>query len=139
LAITYGTSDLRNDCPLSRRGNGGGIVCFILLHLGVDVLSLLCHIVIIGTNKGVRPMTDFLETQDSLQAAYKRGKRFVIRVEAMGVSTSFDDMIADDMGHAVTLSLNAINKLDAKSVAVYRILPNGKRNFVRFYDYQDAA
>jgi len=84
-------------------------------------------------------MTDFLETKDSLQAAYKRGKRFVIRVEAMGVSTGSDDMIADDMGHAVTLSLNAINKHDAKSVAVYRILPNGKRNFVRFYDWRDAA
>ena len=82
-------------------------------------------------------MTDFLLNQTGLEVAYEQGYRFVVRAECK--DSSLVEFVAEDMGHAHTLTMNQIEKHHAKSVALYRILPDGKRNFVRFFDYRDAA
>ena len=83
-------------------------------------------------------MTNYILNQDGLVKAHAEGKRFIARVEhPQGNAFNFGDLICDDIGHAADVSLNALKKHDAVSVAVHRILPNGKLNFVRFYDFLD--
>ena len=69
-------------------------------------------------------MTDFTLTQDALVDAHKQGHRFVLRIEAGGASAG---------EHA----MRWLEWHNAWSVAAYRILPNGTKNFIRFYDYRD--
>ena len=77
--------------------------------------------------------------QNALIEAYKQGDRFFIRIECgLGANVFFADILVDpDGANAYELAIRWLEKHDAKSVATYRILPDGKKNFIRIYDYRD--
>tara|TARA_Y100000114_G_scaffold54208_2_gene49537 strand:- start:1704 stop:1970 length:267 start_codon:yes stop_codon:yes gene_type:complete len=83
-------------------------------------------------------MTDLTSTQDALVTAHKQGHRFVLRIEGGTGAFDFADFIVEAGGaSAGEHAMRWLKAHDAKSVAAYRILPDGKRNFIRFYDYRD--
>ena len=76
--------------------------------------------------------------QNSLTEAYKQGHRFFIRIECGTGAFDFADILVyPDGANAYELAIHWLKKHDAKSVATYRILPDGKKNFIRIYDYRD--
>ena len=83
-------------------------------------------------------MTHLTLTQDALVTAHKQGHRFVLRIEGGTGAFDFADFIVEAGGaSAGAHAMRWLKVHDAKSVAAYRILPDGKRNFIRFYDYRD--
>ena len=83
-------------------------------------------------------MTDYTLTQDALANTYKQGNRFFIRIECGSDAFDFADAIVFHGGaSAGEMAIHWLEKHNAKSVATYRILPNGKKNLIRIYDYRD--
>ena len=83
-------------------------------------------------------MTDLTLTQDALVDAHKQGHRFVLRIEGGTGAFDFADFIVESGGaSAGEHAMRWLKAHDAKSVAASGILPDGKRNFIRFYDYRD--
>jgi hypothetical protein len=83
-------------------------------------------------------MTDYTLTQDALANTYKQGNRFFIRIESDRAAFDFAELTVDPNGaSAGELAIRWLEKHNAKSVATYRILPNGKKNLIRIYDYRD--
>ena len=85
-------------------------------------------------------MTDYTFTQNNLAVAHHFGYRFFIRVEtgAHNKKCDFAELTVDQNGaSAGELAIRWLEKHNAKSVATYRILPDGKKNLIRIYDYRD--
>ena len=83
-------------------------------------------------------MTDFTLTQDALVDAHKQGHRFVLRIEGGTGGFDFADFIVEAGGaSAGEHAMRWLEWHNAWSVAAYCILPNGTKNFIRFYDYRD--
>ena len=74
-------------------------------------------------------------TTTQLAELHSKGHRFITQVE--GPVTGLTHLLADDADHAVTLAKVWVGRFNAPSAATYRILPNGKLNLIRFYDYND--
>lgn len=76
--------------------------------------------------------------QNALTEAYKQGHRFLIRIECGAGASYFAELIVEQGGaSAEELAMIWLEKHLAVSVATYRILPDGKKNFIRIYDYRD--
>jgi hypothetical protein len=75
-------------------------------------------------------------TTTQLVELHSQGHRFITQVE--GRVTGLAHLLADDAHHAATLAKVWVGKFDAPSAATYRILPNGKLNLIRFFDFNDV-
>ena len=83
-------------------------------------------------------MADFLLNQNALAQAHKQGHRFFIRIESGRAAFDFAELIVEQGGaSAQELAMIWLEKHQAISVVTYRILPDGKRNSIRIYDYRD--
>jgi len=75
-------------------------------------------------------------TTTQLAELHSKGHRFITQVE--GRVTGLTHLLADDVDHAATLAKVWVGKFHAPSAATYRILPNGKLNLIRFFDFNDV-
>lgn len=83
-------------------------------------------------------MTNYPLSQDALTQAHKEGHRFFIRIECGTDAFDFAELIVEQDGTSTEeLAIHWMENHEAISVASYRILPNGKRNLIRIYDYRD--
>ena len=83
-------------------------------------------------------MTDLTLNQGALVDAHKQGHRFVLRIEGGTGAFDFADFIVEAGGaSAQEHAMRWLVLHNAVSVAAYRILPDGTKNFIRFYDYFD--
>ena len=74
-------------------------------------------------------------TTTQLVELHSKGHRFITQVE--GRVTGLTHLLADDVDHAATLAKVWVASGSA-SAATYRILPNGKLNLIRIFDYNDV-
>ena len=81
-------------------------------------------------------MTDTY-TKEQRKALHDSGKKFIAQIETD--KGKLVQLNADCSHHAATLSKCWIEKFAAKSAASYRILPDGRLNLIRFFDYGDIA
>jgi hypothetical protein len=75
-------------------------------------------------------------TTANLAELHSQGYRYITQVE--GKVAGLTHLLADDADHAATLAKVWVGKFHAPSAATYRILPNGKLNLIRFFDYNDV-
>ena len=75
-------------------------------------------------------------TTTELAELHSKGHRFITQVE--GRMTGLTHLLADDADHAATLAKVWVGKFCEPSAATYRILPNGKLNLIRFFDFNDV-
>ena len=76
-------------------------------------------------------------TKDQRKALHDSGKKFIAQIETD--KGAMAHLVADCSYHAATLSKCWIEKFDAKSAASYRILPDGRLNLIRFFDFRDIS
>ncbi len=81
-------------------------------------------------------MTDII-TKEQRKALHDSGKKFIAQIETS--KGELAHLVADCSYHAATLSKCWIEKFGAKSAASYRILPDGRLNLIRFFDFRDIA
>tara|TARA_X000001316_G_C896989_1_gene16599 strand:- start:52 stop:384 length:333 start_codon:yes stop_codon:yes gene_type:complete len=101
-------------------------------------LTVISYIICIFTDKREETMTDYLLNQDALTQAHNEGLRFFIRIQCGTDASDFVELVVEQDGaEAEELAIRWLEKHQAISVATYRILPDGKRNLIRIYDYRD--
>tara|TARA_Y100001937_G_C6982434_1_gene268320 strand:+ start:62 stop:313 length:252 start_codon:yes stop_codon:yes gene_type:complete len=77
-------------------------------------------------------------TQEGLVDAYQQGHHYMVRVEgATDAAFDFADLIVAKGSTTHDYAMHWLEKSNATSVATYQILPDGKKNLMRFYDYRD--